>query len=156
MSAPDFSHLQKLDVTEDSEAEYVFEDIPGEPSIWFKPMTDANAAFLNERVKVAVKRAEQEQKAPKAQRRKKILSSERLEEDRDIDRELMAKTCATRWGTPPKDVDGNAPEFSAENCLAFLRALPSYMFDPCRAFVGNVYNFIDREALGDPAELGNS
>lgn len=154
----DFSHLRKLDVTEESEAEYVFDEIPGEPSIWFRPMTDANPKFLNERVRVAVARAEKDQKQSKAKRKEKILSSERLEEDREIDRILLAKTCAIRWGTPPKDVDGNAPEFSEENCLAFLRALPNYMLDPCRGFVANVYNFVDRSALTtDQGEaLGNS
>lgn len=154
----DFSHLRKLDVTEESEAEYVFEDIPGEPSIWFRPMTDANPDYLNERVRLAVERAEKESKDTKATRRKKVLSSDRLEEDRDIDRVLMAKTCALRWGTPPKDVNGDEPEFSVENCLAFLRALPNYMLDPCRGWVANVYNFVDRKALsGDDGEtLGNS
>lgn len=155
---PDFSHLRKLDVTEESEAEYVFDEIPGEPSIWFRPMTDANPKFLNERVRVAVERAEKDQKTSKAKRKEKILSSDRLEEDREIDRILLAKTCAIRWGTPPKDVNGDTPEFSEENCLAFLRALPNYMLDPCRGFVSNVYNFVDRGALtADQAEtLGNS
>lgn len=158
----DFSHLQKLDVTEASEAEYVFDDIPGEPSIWFRPMTDANADFLNERVRLAVERAEAAQKETKAQRRKRVLSAEQLEDDREQDRILMARTCALRWGNPPKDVDGNTPEFSEENCLAFLRALPNYMLDPCRGFVSNVYNFIDPEArkaltTADGGEaLGNS
>lgn len=148
----DFSHLQKLDVTEASEAEYVFDDIPGEPSIWFRPMTDANPAFLNERVRLAVERAEQANKETKAQRRKRVLSADQLEEDRDLDRVLMARTCALRWGNAPKDVDGNTPEFSEENCLAFLRALPSYMLDPCRGFVSNVYNFIPEGARKEVAK----
>ena len=155
---PDFSHLRKLDVTEQSEAEYIFEDIPGEPSIWFRPMTDTNPAYLNERVRIAVERAEQAGKETKAQRKKRILSSEQLEEDREQDRVLMARTCAVRWGTPPKDVNGDEPEFNEQNCYDFLKAIPSYMFDPCRGFVGNVYNFVDRTALKDADKdaLGNS
>jgi hypothetical protein len=142
----DFSHLRKLDVNEASEAEYVFEEIPGEPSIWFAPMSDANTRYLNERVRIAVERAEEATKETKAQRRKRILSSEQLEQDRELDRVLMARTCALRWGTPPRDVDGNEPEFNEQNCYDFLAALPSYMFDPCRGFVSNVYNFVDDAA----------
>lgn len=154
----DFSHLRKLDVTEESEAEYVFEEIWGEPSIWFRPMTDANPEYLNERVRVAVERAEKDQKETKKKRREKILSSDRLEDDREVDRILMAKTCALRWGTPPKDIDGNDVEFSEANLLDFLRALPNYMLDPCRGWVANVYNFVDRKAAEPKwAEtLGNS
>lgn len=164
----DFSHLKKLDVSEASEAEYVFEDIViGRtpegvdicPSIWFRPMTDANPLYLNERVRIAVERAEQANKETKGQRRKRLLSSDQLEEDRELDRVLMARTCAIRWGTPPKDVDGNEPEFSEANCYDFLKALPSYMIDPCRGFVANVYNFVDRNALIGPdggETLGNS
>jgi hypothetical protein len=163
----DFSNLKKLDVDESTEAEYTFDDIVlGKakdgtdicPSIWFRPMTDSNAAYLNERVRVAVERAEQTNKETKAQRRKRVLSSDQLEEDRELDRILMARTCAIRWGTPMKDVDGNEPEFNEQNCYDFLKALPNYMFDPLRGFVTNIYNFVDRSALvADGGEqLGNS
>ena len=157
----DFSHLAKLDVTEASEAEFTFDDIPGEPSIWLKPMTDANTAFLNERVRLAVERAEATAKETKAQRKKRVMSAEQMEEDREQDRILIARTCATRWGTPPRDVNGETPEFNEENCLAFLRALPNYMLDPLRGFAANVYNFVDQAAraamLEDAGEnLGNS
>jgi hypothetical protein len=154
----DFSHLAKLHVTELSEAEYTFDEIWGEPSIRFHPMTDSNPAFLNERVRLAVARAEADQKETKKQRREKILSSERLADDREQDIILMAKTCAVGWGTAPRDVEGNEVEFTPDNCLDYLRALPSYMIDPCRGFCQNPYNFIDREAAkpGWADALGNS
>lgn len=152
----DFSNLKKLDVNEASEAEYVFEDIPGEPSIWFRPMTDANPAFLNERVRLAVERAEQANKETRGQRRKRVLSADQLEEDRELDRVLMARTCAIRWGTAPKDVEGSEPEFSEQNCYDFLKALPNYMLDPCRGFVANVYNFVDRTALAGATGTENA
>lgn len=150
----DFSHLAKLDVNEASEAEFIFEDIPGEPSIWFRPMTDANAPFLNERVRLAVERAEATNKETKGQRRKRMLSSDQLEDDREQDRVLMARTCAVRWGVAPKDVKGKEPEFNEQNCYDFFKALPSYMFDPCRGFVSNVYNFVDRTALAGATKAG--
>ncbi|MEJ7831344.1 MAG: hypothetical protein WKF79_00380 [Nocardioides sp.] len=143
----DFSHLAKLDVNAASEAEFFFEDIPGEPSVWFKPMTDANPDYLNERVRLAVERAEHSNKETKAQRRKRVLSADQLEEDRELDRVLLARTCALRWGTAPKDAKGKEPPFNEQNCYDFFKALPSYMFDPCRGFVSNVYNFVDRASL---------
>ena len=57
----DYSHLKKLDVNEQTTAEYIFEDIPGEPSIIFAPMTASNPDYLNERVRIAVERAEADQ-----------------------------------------------------------------------------------------------
>jgi hypothetical protein len=154
---PDFSHLEKLNVTEQSEAEYTFDEIWGEPSIWFHPMTDSNAEYLNERVRLAVERAEASEKDTKKQRRAKVLSSDRLEEDRELDRVLMAKTCAIKWGTPPRDKDGKVVEFSKENVLDFLRAIPNYMLDPLRGWIANPYNFVDRLAAkpGWADELGN-
>lgn len=154
----DFSHLAKLHVTDASEAEYTFEEIWGEPSIWFRPMTDANPDFLNERVRIAVERAEAEQKQTKRTRREKLLSLDRLEEDREQDRILLAKTCALRWGNPPRDKDGEIVEFSPDNALDFLRALPSYMIDPLRGWASNPYSFVNREAAkpGWADALGNS
>ena len=158
----DYSHLKKLDVNEQTTAEYIFEDIPGEPSIIFAPMTDSNPDYLNERVRIAVERAEADQANTKAKRREKILSSARLDEEREIDRELMARTCAKGWGNPPKDEKGKTHQFSADECLSFLRALPNYMFEPCRNFVGNTYNFVPKDGLadvrrivGDAENLGN-
>lgn len=155
----DFSHLKKLEITEESTAEYVFEDIPGEPSIIFAPMTDQNPEYLNARVRIAVDRAERDQGKTRSKKRAEILSSDRLKDDRDIDRELMAKTCARGWGNPPVDVNGETPEFSPENCHDFLKAVPDWLIDPCRSFVANIYNFVDRSALITPdkaEDLGNA
>jgi hypothetical protein len=157
---PDFSHLKKLDVTEESEAEYVFDDIWGEPSIWFRPMIEKNTEFMNERVRLAVERAEKEAKSPKKKRRQQMLSTDRLEDDREQDRILMANTCALRWGTVPKDMEGNDVEFSKANVLDFLRAIPDYMLDPARGWVANPHNFVDRDGakpkwVTDAEELGN-
>lgn len=144
----DFSHLKKLQVSENSEAEYTFDDIWGEPSIWLRPMTDSNSIYLNERVRMAVERAEKNEKELKGKKRKasEVLSSDRVEEDRDQDRILIAKTCALRWGTPPLDASGQEVVFSEQEVLDFLRALPNYMVDPLRGWISNPYNFVDRQA----------
>lgn len=154
----DYSHLAKLHVTEQSEAEYVFDQVWGDPSIFFRPMVDSNPDFFNERVRLAIARAEADEKKSKKDRREKILSSERLAEDRAQDVILLATTCAVRWGNPPRDINGDQPEFSPEEVLAFLQALPSYMIDPLRGWATNPHNFVDRAAAkpGWADALGNS
>jgi hypothetical protein len=149
----DYSHLRKLDVTEASEAEYVFNDIivgrndDGSginPSIWFRPMIESNKLFLHERIKLATERAEALTKSKKKDKVAQL--ADRMDEDRDTDRVLIARTCALRWGTAPKDTKGKEHEFSAEECLSFLQALPNYIFEPLRSWVQNPYNFVDPEA----------
>lgn len=166
---PDYSHLRKLDVTDESEAEYTFGDIvvgrgpdgaAVHPSIFFRPMVDANKHYLNERIRLSSERAERATKGGKKDKVQQL--ADRLDEDRETDRVLIAKTCALRWGTAPLDVDGNAHDFSFEECLAFLQALPNYIFEPLRNWVTNPYNFVDPDAYAtgggvvDADALGNS
>jgi hypothetical protein len=165
----DFSHLGVLDVTSDTLVEYTFAMIPGEPSIWIAPATDDNALYLNERLRIAAERAskaveEQKRRGGKTKGPVRVeVTAEDFEADRDVDRELLARCCCKRWGTAPRDVDGNFPEFDAETCLDFLRALPNWMLDPFRAFAGNTFNFIpkvgpDFQLITDETKdaLGNS
>lgn len=165
----DYSHLRKLDVTEASEAEYAFRDIVVgrnedgsaiNPTIWFRPMTEANKLFLHERIKLSTERAEAIAKNKKKDKVQQL--ADRMDEDRETDRQLIAHTCALRWGTPPLDAEGKANDFSPAECLAFLQALPTYMFEPLRAWVQNPYNFVDAEAyetgggIVSAVALGNS
>lgn len=144
----DFSNLKPLHVTAETLAEYTFDDIPGEPSIWMAPATDANALFQSERLRVSIERAEAAEKAPRG-KRKIVLTVEEIEADRELDRVLLSKCCAKKWGTPPQDVNGTEPEFNEANCYDFFKALPNFLFDPLRGFAANPYNFIDRQALTD-------
>lgn len=159
----DFSHLASLNVTSESTREYSFDLIPGEPSIILAPAHDSNETFLNERLRMQIERSEKLAAAPRGKKsdRPKTtpdLLKKQLEEDRELDRYLIAHTCARSWGTPPRDKDGNEPEFSAEECYSFLKALPDYMLDPLRNYAANLYNFVDRPAAagGDADTLGNS
>jgi hypothetical protein len=149
----DYSHLQKLDVTDANEAEYTFGDIivgrndDGSavyPSIFFRPMIESNKVFLHERIRMATERAEAVTKSKKKDKVTQL--ADRMDDDRDTDRVLIARTCAVRWGTAPKDAKGKEHPFSAEECLAFLQALPNYIFEPLRSWVQNPYNFVDSEA----------
>lgn len=153
----DFSNLKPLHISEETLAEYTFDDIPGEPSIWLAPATDANQHYQAERLRVSIERAEAAEKAPRNRKRKVALTVEDIEADRELDRELLARCCAKKWGTPPKDVTGKEPEFSEANCYDFFKALPNYMFDPLRNFVANPFNFVDRTGITETQarELGN-
>jgi hypothetical protein len=150
----DFSHLKRFDITSETLAEYVFNDIPGSPSVWLAPATDSNEVFMNERIRMALERAEKGKKRPRGGF---DMSAATIEEDRETDRTLLAKCCARKWGTAPLDAKGKAPEFSTSNCYEFFKALPNWMFDPLRGWAANIYNFVDASpADGDgPEALGN-
>ena len=131
----DFSHLKKKDVTAASLAEYVFEDIDGEPSIICAPASDANAAFTNESIRMQIEETEQALSRPtKRGKARYVQTPAEREEEREKDRHLIARFCAVRWGTAPVDVNGAAPEFTPDNCYDFLKALPNWMLDPFRSW----------------------
>ena len=137
-----FEYLRNLHVTEESEAEWVFESVPGKPSIIFAPMTDSNKTFLNDRVAASSERAQQLAGQSKADRSKTVTAFDILAEDRELDTRLLAYTCAKRWGTPPKEDGGKDAPFSADKVFEFLSLLPTHFLDPCRGFVSNPYNFV--------------
>ncbi len=142
----DFSHLKKLDVTGESIAEYVFDEIEGEPGIMFAPATDANKPFINERMRMSVEEAEKAAQEPRGKTKRRGLDASDLEDAREKDRHLIARFCARGWGdNPPRDANGVVPEFSADNCYEFFQQLPNWIFDPLRTWVVNPRNFIKRE-----------
>jgi hypothetical protein len=157
--AIDFSNVRALAVTKETTAEYSFPFIPGEPSIVLAPATDANEAFLNERLRLQIESVE---KAPEARKKSRKITAEEMKEsmaeEREMDRLLISRTCARSWGVAPRDVNGNQPEFTPDNCYDFLKALPDYMFDPLRNFAANIYNFVKRPTVSeeDAERLGNA
>jgi hypothetical protein len=141
----DFSNLKALDVDGETLREYVFPYIPGEPSVFVAPATDVNKAFLNERLRLSIERSAAAEKQPRGKGSAPPTPdsmAKELDEAREVDRVLLARTCAKRWGVAPTDAAGKQPEFSEANCLAFFKALPDWMFDPLRNFCGNIYNFV--------------
>jgi hypothetical protein len=145
----DFSNLRALDVTAETIREYTFERIVGAPSIRCAPAVDSNKPFLNARLRVSIEN-------DKAALNKPTATPETLAADMDLSREqdkqLIAMHCARAWGTAPKAADGTEPEFSAENCLAFLRALPDWLFDPFRRWAANVNNFVPQQVTQRQAD----
>jgi hypothetical protein len=147
--------------TEETLREYVFGDLPGSPSIWFAPAVDSNKDFINERMRLSIASSERIAKEPRGTKPGPLTPEQmaaQIEADREVDRKLLSRACAKKWGTPPKDVNGEEPDFSADNCYAFFKAVPLWMFDPLRNFVANIHNFIDGKTISEvqAAALGNS
>lgn len=161
----DYSHLAKLAASEDTLAEYVFTDIPGRPSIWCAPATDDNQSWRSERARMVLRRAKAAEHEAKKRRTgaapevtpEMILKQQ--DEELEEDRLLISRCCAKRWGVAPRDVDGNQPEFSEEECYAFLKAVPNWMFKPLAGWASSPRNFVtipDEVDESDGEELGNS
>jgi hypothetical protein len=147
--------------TEETLREYVFGDLPGSPSVWMAPAVDSNKDFLNERMRLNIEASERiakEARGTKAGPMTPEQMAASIETDREVDRKLLSRACAKKWGTVPKDIHGNSPEFNEANCYAFFSAVPAWMFDPLRNFAANIYNFVDTAVVtdADAAALGNS
>jgi hypothetical protein len=138
---PDFSHLKALEQKDDA-VPYRFEQIGGNPTIWFRPGTDANKQFMNETLRRANARA-------RGGRRSRRTTLDTIAAARQEDREVLSKTCAVRWDV--KDAKGKDVEFSYDNCLAYFEALPDWLFDEVRAFVIDPGNFVEDEDDGGAA-----
>ena len=148
----DFSAQQ---VTEETTKPYIFDMIPGRPSVILSPAHDSNPDFLDARLRRSVAQSEKLAQAPRGNGDDKLTPESlkrQIEDDREVDRDLIARTCARAWGNPPVAIDGSKPEFSADNCYAFFKALPDWIFDPFRNFAGNLYNFVKQPPVdGDTA-----
>lgn len=153
-----FAHYkQKHDINGETLREFVFGDLEGEPSVWVAPATDVNPEFLNERVRIAIERAESAPGTPRG-KRTPAITSDGIEADREADRVLLSRTCAKKWGTPPVDQDGQPVEFNEANCYEFFKELPIWIFDPLRGFASNIYNFAPSTHVTEASAeaMGNS
>lgn len=129
----DFSHLKNLDV-KDKSAQYTIHQIAGTPVLTIKPATEANKPYFN----AVLKKSRRNVRALKAGAINQVMIAENREQDRD----LFPKFVVTGW-IGLTDAKGKEVEFNRENCEAFLRALPDWIFDEVRDFAGNSVNFAD-------------
>lgn len=134
----DFSNYTALQEDGSEAREFKFQDIAGVPSILSRPATSANTKYNNARLKSLNQRT-------KGGRAKARISLATVESARREDAKMLSKYCVTGWGNPPVDKSGAAVPFSAENCEAFLLAIPDWMFDEYRGWVSDPINF-----TGDP------
>lgn len=155
-TTPDFSHLRQYAITDETTAEFTFTRIKGEPSVIVAPAHDVNKPYTLERIAYNVKLAQtlsNDKPGP-------LVPGDmvkRGEEEREVDRRLIANFCARGWGTAPVDSKGKEVEFSPENAYEFFRQIPPEMFDPLRNFAANLFNFYPERHFkeGDEAALGN-
>lgn len=139
----DFSNLRKLAVSAQDTAEYTFYEIEGEPTLKVRPATEANGRYWSA---VLARSSKNVRRA----RSGKITAS-MLKEGRTDDRELYPKHVVMAWTTAPMDTNGDAVDFTAENCAAFLEAIPDHIFDGLRNFCSDVTNF--QEDVMDEEEI---
>ena len=133
----DFSQLAKLDVVATKQVEFVLDVVPGSPKLFCANATDANKRFLDLKLKLATK-----SNAKKRQLAAGKITSSFMSDDRDEDRVAFAQTVIVGWDGV-KNAKGEPVAFTQEECLAFLNALPDWLFDEIRNFCKNPVNFVD-------------
>jgi hypothetical protein len=113
--------------------------IDGSPKLVLAPATEANKPFLNAQLAYANSRG--------ARSMRKVTSN-KIEEAREKDRELYALHVVKGW-KGVQDTDEKEVPFDSENCLEFLKALPDWIFDEVRAVASEPQSFteLDREGL---------
>jgi hypothetical protein len=130
-----FAHFKKLRIDADAIAEYVIEGIEGEPTLYLRSCSEHNPLFLNEIL--------QRTKAdPSLGEQKSIedFTLEMLEETRQRDLEMFSTSIVAGW-KQVYDAEGNEVPFSQEDCLDFLTAIPSDIFNGLRLFAMDADNF---------------
>lgn len=140
---PDFSQFDRLRMTEESTAVYRLHQLEGEPTLTVAPALEANAPYLNALLK----------QSKDSNRRLQALgaSPAALEASREDARVLFARHVIRGWNGVV-DSKGAPVEFSEQNCLAFLRALPAWIFDAIQSFCTRPTNFIKPGEAG-PKEI---
>ncbi len=131
----DFSNLGTLQISPTTTVEYRLSQITLEgkiPVLQVAPATEANKLYINAMLKKS-SRAVRQIKAGR-------VNSDVLEETRAIDRELYAKCVIKSW-TNVRDTDRKDVKFNKANCIDFLNALPSWLFDDLRNFCSQAANF---------------
>jgi hypothetical protein len=147
---PNFSNLEKLKVKSSATALYTFHDIEGEPTLRVKPASEVNSPYMNQVLKKG--------KHMLRSLRRGKMSTQTLQENREQDYRLFPRYIVEDWPVAPVDANGEAVPFSVENCEAFLRAIPTHLFNDLRDFCGDIDNFIDEDELDSEAreDLGKN
>lgn len=151
----DFSNYSGLREDGTAAKPFTFEELQGNPTILSRPATSANSRYNNARLKAIGKRTG-------GGRKKLRVSAATVEAARREDADMLSKFCAVSWDPAPVDASGEPVPFSADNCKAFLLAIPDWMFDEYRAWVSDPLSFVEdggEDDDGDEAdeeEMGNS
>lgn len=132
----DFKHLKDLAVDDTSTAKFRFTKIMGVPTLTVRPAHRVNKDFLNEMLAAPKKIA----RAAANRKSGDEDLAEHLSAVREGDVEVFARCIVVDW-VNVFDSSDEQVEFSEENCMQFLRAVPEDMFDDLRSFCLNIDNF---------------
>lgn len=145
----DFSHLKKLDVSPGKTSEYILHQLENSPVLLVAPANEANKSYFN----AVLRRSRKNLRALRQQ----VVSESMIRENRDEDRELFAQHVLKGW-RGVQDTEGSDVPFNRENALAFLNALPNWIFDDLRNFAGDPLGFVEESEFGvmEAAETGKS
>lgn len=140
-----FKYLEKLQVTKEMTVRFPLLMLEGDPVLILRPATSANKEYFNALLKRNRKNMRQIQAGD--------FNLGLVEENRDSDRTLYAKAVITDWEKVIDD-QGEGAKFTSENVLAFLQALPDWVFDEVRAFATNPRNFVE-DIIDEEETAGN-
>lgn len=143
-----FSHLSALKVDASKLVRFTLGDITVNgvsPTLLLAPATEANKPYYNavlKRVATAKKRS-----------RHSAVTMAFIDESREADIAEYAQYIVKGW-EDMLDNKGNPIEFSKEECLEFLEAIDSWLFDQIRAFCVDPTNFsgVVNIEVGDTAK----
>lgn len=151
MSENKFAHLEKYAVKGETLTWFTLHQVAGGPKLQIAPATEANKPFFN----ALLRRQRKNVRALQSN----SITTELLDDSREEDRSLYAKFIVRDWRNVV-DSKGKTVPFSHDNALAFLQALPDWLFDDLRQYAGNPANFTEDSTAVDPAEVdelaGNS
>ncbi len=135
----DFSHLGKLNVTDDSTTEYEIVEIEmgGKcPTLTLKVAGEANKGYFNGLLRATGH--------GKGQRRGKLkVNSKAMEEQRGYDKDLYPDHVIVGW-RDMLDAKGKAVKFSVASCKDFIAALPDWIFDGVRVHASDPENLAEQ------------
>lgn len=107
----------------------------GEPVLLVKPATEANEKFRAAMLRTSGKRQRNVLMKGK-------VDAADADQDRDDDRALYPRYVIVGWRNV-KNKEGKPVEFTIDACLAFIAALPNWIFDKIRVFCMRPENFVD-------------
>lgn len=140
-------------ITDDTTKEYRFDEMLTQPTCIFKPATEDNKSYAAALLKLAAKRQKRRGS------RQKPTTTATIEKTRNDNRVLVAKYCLMGW-KDMLDTNPDGPQevpFNQKNALAFLNALPHFIFDRLYNWLQEPLNFIpdadDEEDEDEPLTL---
>ena len=137
----DFSYLQKEEAKKDESIPYVIHDLEGKPILKVKPaLPEYNKQFKKEVLRIA-------------ENKRRMKKSKK--DDGSLDFELYAKTVITGWDGV-FDSNGNKVEFSSENCLSYLKAIPCFVFSDIKIFTLDISNWVESVDTEEAAKNSES